>query len=228
MAEDQHLAAALLYLDDVIEESECLLLVKDCEGKIPVLSHSKYERVAFDSLDEEECLAEFFFKANDIHRLFQVLKLPEKVVCFNSTTSSKSEGLCMLLRRFAYPCRYSDLMPRFGRSKSEICLIVNEVMSHIARNFGQLLEMLDQEWLQSRRLQEYARAVHALTGALKNFWGFINGTVRLICPPKQNQRSVFNGHNRVHALKYQSVVGANGLMAYLYGPCGMKSIAYNF
>ena len=129
---------------------------------------------------------------------------------------------------FAYPCRYSDLMPRFGGSKSEICLIVNEVMSHITRNFGYLLEVLDQEWLQSRRLQEYAQAVHALTGALMNCWGFIDGTVRPICRPKQNQRTVCNQHKRVHALKYQSVVAANGLITHLYGPCCMYYIACNF
>ena len=100
-------------------------------------------------------------------------------------------------------------------------------MSHITRNFGYLVEMLDQEWLQSRRLQEYAHAVHALTGALMNCWGFINGTVRPICRTKQNQRTVF-GHKRLHALKYQSVVAANGLIAHLYGPCHKYYIACNF
>ena len=146
MADNQHLAAALLYADDVMKESEYLLLVEDYEENIPVLSHLICHWFALDSLDEEECLAEFGFRASDIHRLSQVLKLPEKVVSSNGTTSSKIEGLFMLLRRFAYPYRYSDLMQRFGTSKSEICLIVNEVMSHIARNFVLLLEKLDQEY----------------------------------------------------------------------------------
>ena len=69
MADDQHLAAALLYAYDVLDEGEHLLIVKECEEKIPALRHSKYKMFAFDSLDEEECLAEFHFKAIDIHRL---------------------------------------------------------------------------------------------------------------------------------------------------------------
>ena len=39
-----------------------------------------------------------------------------------------------------------------------------------------------------------------------------------ICRPGRNQRVVYNGHKRVHALKVQSVVAPNGLIAYLYGP----------
>ena len=42
--------------------------------------------------------------------------------------------------------------------------------------------------------------------------------MRPICRPKRNQRVVYNGHKRVHALKYQSVVAPNGLIAHLYGP----------
>ena len=33
-----------------------------------------------------------------------------------------------------------------------------------------------------------------------------------------NQQLVFNGHKRIHALKYQSVVTPNGLIANLFGP----------
>ena len=31
------------------------------------------------------------------------------------------------------------------------------------------------------------------------------------------QRSLYNGHKRVHAIKFQSVVAPNGLIANLYG-----------
>ena len=42
--------------------------------------------------------------------------------------------------------------------------------------------------------------------------------MRPICRPGRNQRVVYNGHKRVHALKFQSVVAPNGLIANLYGP----------
>ena len=51
-------------------------------------------------------------------------------------------------------------------------------------------------------------------------FGFIDGTVRPICRPKQNQRIVYNGHKRVHGLKCQSVVLPSGMIANMYGPVG--------
>ena len=46
----------------------------------------------------------------------------------------------------------------------------------------------------------------------------MDGTVRPICRPQQLQRVVYNGHKRVHALKYQAIATPNGLIANLYGP----------
>ena len=44
------------------------------------------------------------------------------------------------------------------------------------------------------------------------------GPVRPICRPGTLQRTLYNGHKRVHAIKFQSVVAPNGLIANLYGP----------
>ena len=55
-------------------------------------------------------------------------------------------------------------------------------------------------------------------GHLDNCWSFIDGTVRPICRPQENQRLVFNGHKISHALKFQSIVVPNGIIANLFGP----------
>ena len=47
------------------------------------------------------------------------------------------------------------------------------------------------------------------------FW-FIDGTVRPISRPGQHQRIVYNGHKRVHSLKFQSVALPNGLIGNIY------------
>ena len=44
------------------------------------------------------------------------------------------------------------------------------------------------------------------------------------CRPNEHQSTVYNGHKRVHALKFQSVTIPNGLIANLYGPVGKKGI----
>ena len=61
--------------------------------------------------------------------------------------------------------------------------------------------------------------MYSLKGApLDSCLGFIDGTVRRIARPNKNQRIVYNGHKRVHALKFQSVVVPNRMIANLAGP----------
>lgn len=64
--------------------------------------------------------------------------------------------------------------------------------------------------------------------ALENCFGFVDGTVGSIARPDENQRVVYNGHNRVHALKFQSVALPNGIIANMYGPVGGYYILINF
>jgi hypothetical protein len=67
----------------------------------------------------------FRFDRDDIKILCHTLKIPEKIICENRTTATNIEGLCIVLRRLAYPCRLDDLEPVFGKSKAEISHIVN-------------------------------------------------------------------------------------------------------
>ena len=69
-------------------------------------------------------------------------------------------------------------------------------------------------------LESYARAIASKGSPLPNCVGLLDGTVRLICRPEQNQRTVCNGHKRVHGMKYQSVVLPNGMIANMYSPVG--------
>lgn len=48
--------------------------------------------------------------------------------------------------------------------------------------------------LSPQNLQRYADSIAAKGAALQNCFGFVDGTVRPICHPKQIQREVFNGH----------------------------------
>ncbi|XP_048576221.1 uncharacterized protein LOC125557565 [Nematostella vectensis] len=121
-------------------------------------------------------------------------------------------------RRFAYPCRYEDLVPRFARAVPQISMVVNEAVSYIYTNYRYLLSSFNQAWLSPVHLEDYARLVALKGAALNNCWGVIDGTVRPICRPGLQQRTMYNGHKRVHAIKFQSVVAPNGLIANLFGP----------
>ena len=97
-------------------------------------------------------------------------------------------------------------------------MIANTVLDWIYNEHGFRLTSWNQPFLTRASLQEYARAITRQGSPLSNCFGFIDGTVRPICRPGEKQRVVYNGHKRVHALKFQSVVLPNGLIANLYGP----------
>ena len=118
------------------------------------------------------------------------------------------------------------MVPGFGRSISELCYITNKMVDILHNKYGHLLTSFEQAWLDPCMLKRYADAIHDKGAALDNCWGFIDGTVRPICRPQMNQKTVYNGHKRVHALKFQSVVASNGLIANLFGPVGKLYIVY--
>ena len=80
--------------------------------------------------------------------------------------------------------------------------------------------------LNQASLDVYADAIHNKGAALKNFFGFIDGTVRPISRPLQNQRIVYNGHKRVHVFKFLAVALPNDLIGHLYGPV-RKNLSLN-
>lgn len=178
----------------------------------------KYEKFNLDSLSDDKCKSEFRFLKHDIYNLLDVLDLPDKITCRNRFYVYSDEALCLLLRRFAFPCRYEDLVPRFGRPVPQLCMVVSEMMDILYARFGQLFSGINQPWLSQANLVDFAEAIYNKGAALDNCWGFIDGTVRPVARPGENQRVLYNGHKRVHAIKFQSVVAPNGLIVNLFGP----------
>lgn len=81
------------------------------------------------------------------------------------------EAFGLVLKRFVYPCWYNNMIPRHGRSVSELCLITAEVTDCIYNNHSCILRDLNQPRLQPHRSGEYANAIHSRGTALNNCWG---------------------------------------------------------
>lgn len=62
-----------------------------------------------------------------MRRLQNALKIPDDIICVQGMVATGMEALLIMLRRLAYLNRWSDLVPLFGRSKSELSLIFNKV-----------------------------------------------------------------------------------------------------
>lgn len=137
----------------------CYYSTKNVRKQHQIFPYWIYNRFLLDSALEDECLSKFRFCKADIPVLAEALIISRKFVSPNGRTSSAIKGLCILLCRVAYPCRLLDLIPRFGRSKSTLCLIFKEVMRYVSNTHGHLLSSVLQDWLQPNKLQEYAQAV---------------------------------------------------------------------
>ena len=179
-----------------------------------------------DDKDSAEVKAVLLLEKDDIRDLYAALRLPDVIKCRQGSVCDGLTGLCVVLKRLTYPCRYSDMIPTFGASVPELCMIYNTVIDHIYNDHGHLLSQWNHNLLSPHNLQRYANAVADKGAALQNCFGFVDGTVRPICRPKHNQRIVYNGHKRVHSLKFQSVVVPNGMIAHLYGPVGEYNYTY--
>ena len=84
---------------------------------------------------------------------------------------------------------------------------------HLLCDFESPAKHLTQE-----RLQYFARKVHEKGAPLKTCWGFIDYTIRPICRPVKWQKRVYNGHKKMHSLKYSVVKSPDGLIYHCYGP----------
>ena len=208
----------LAYDDDIINDEEFLLLYDINTSKNLDFPYEQYGPFDLDKLSDDECLANFRFFKNDIYTLSEVMDMPDEFHTYNRVKVEKIEALCIFLRRVAYPCRYSDIIPHFGRPVPQLSMISNLVMDFVFQNYRRLLQDFNQPWLSPANLRAFADSIHAAGAPLDNCWGFIDGTVRPICRPNVNQKIVYNGHKRLHGIKFQSVVAANGLIAHMDGP----------
>ena len=205
------------YLLDLVDLEEFALMYQNNLSRI-VFPYWKFDRFDLDAWDDSECYTELRFRKNDLPALLACLRNPENIVCSQRTTCSGLEALCILLKRLAFPCRYTDMATRFGRNPTELCLIFNTILNFVYTTHHHHLSSWEQPFPSPENLALYSAAIHNHGAPLENCFGFIDGTVRRIARPKINQRTMYNGHKRVHSMKFQSVVIPNGLIANLAGP----------
>ena len=218
--EEFRLLLVLYYDANLISDEDFVLLYEMFPSKNPNFPYDEYARFDLDNMSEAECKAEFRFEKNDLPVLAEALQIPPSFKLNQGSLVDGMEGLCMLLRRLAYPCRFGDMVPRFGCPVPVMSMVTNHLIDFIYNTHGHRITRWNDALLNPPALETYARSVHDKGAALQNCFGFVDGTVCPIARPDQHQRVLYNGHKRVHALKFQSLVLPNGLIANLYGPVG--------
>ena len=208
------------YDDGFIDDEEFVLLYDLYSSKDLDFPYDAYAPFDLEEIVEAECVAEFRFRKRDVRALADVLRVPDTITCEQGSVCTGIEGLCMLLRRMSYPCRYGDMIPRFAKPVPVLSLITNQMLDFIYNVHGHKVLNWNHDLLSPANLQIYVDTITAKGAPLDNCFGFIDGTIRAIARPKKHQRILYNGHKRVHALKFQSIALPNGLIGNLYGPVG--------
>ena len=101
-------------------------------------------------------------------------------------------------------------------------MITNKVIEYIHDTHHYKITNWDNGISNPTALQMYADEISAKGTALDNCFGFIGGTVRAISKPGEWQRVMYNGHKRMHGIKFQPVALPNGLVGNMYGPVSTK------
>jgi len=152
-----------------------VLLYETFTLKNPDFPYDSYELFNLDSMNAAECKAEFRVEKQDLPRLVQTLQLPPVFKCEQRSICDHMEGLCMLLKRVAYPCQLSNMIPRFGRPVCMLSLIINHVMDNIYDVHGHRITQWNQGILNPGALRHYADAIYRKGAALDNCFEFIDG-----------------------------------------------------
>ena len=119
-----------------LDDEELLFLYEEYLPKNPDFCYENFGRFSLDDINDAECLAEFRFRKHDLPLLAEVLQVPDSFTCYQRTVSSGMEALCILLRRLSYPCRFGDIIPRFGLPVPVLSMVSNQVLDYIYDTHG--------------------------------------------------------------------------------------------
>ena len=183
----------------LITDEKPLLLLEENTSRNPHFSYDAYSRFDLENMEEAEWKSEFRVEKRHIPLLAKALGMPDTFTCPQRSLADGMESLCMVLKRTSLPCRYSDMIYRFGRPGPVLSMVANQVVDYIQRAHGHRLTQWNNLLLNPAALQRYADAIARKGAPLESCFGFVDSAVRPFCRPYENQGTVYNGHNRVHA-----------------------------
>ena len=124
-------ALTVAVVDNLITDEEFALLY-DINHSSNLTLPTNHAPFNLQIMTNDECLHEFRVNKCDLPILATALRIPETFKLEQRSVVGGMEALCMLLRRLAYPCRYGDILHRFGgRTVPVMCLATNCVLAFI-------------------------------------------------------------------------------------------------
>ena len=131
--------ALQLHKQNVLDDDDFFMLL-DAPRPIGSL-HSAlpcwcYAHLNLEGMTDDECKVEFRFGKDDLHTCSYI-----PTTRGDQVLQQCCDRFMYLLKRYAYHCRYADLIPRFGRPISRLCMAVNLITEIIYNRYCYLTEL---------------------------------------------------------------------------------------
>ena len=114
-------ALIMAYADGYLDDEEFMILFDYYKSDNPSYPYWDFQPFCLDDFDSSECESSFRVAKDDLAALRDALRIPASFTCPQGTVCDGMEGLCLLLKRLAYPCRYFDLIYTFARPVPITC-----------------------------------------------------------------------------------------------------------
>lgn len=171
-----------------------------------------------ETMSDEQCIRMCRFERAHLAELAELLLLPEAIITRYGTRCHRNVALPLFLYRLASGTPWyhmeRDFLPRQTSGRE----IFHYVLEHIWQLFHHLLTGSNAVTNQ----EELLRSADAISAKLRLsqrvVMAFIDGKLYQVCKPVFGQESIFNGKDRIHALKYQAILHACGLLMNFAGP----------
>ena len=166
----------LPYCENIISDEEYFILSDLYCPKNLELLYDEYPLFDLESMLNDEYKIEFRFEKTHLPLLADLLQISPMFKCSQGSVADGMEALSMLLKRLSYPCRYADMVPRFGRRTPVLSMVTNQVLDFTYDTHGR--RILQWNHNLPRSLEEYTHAVsrkgapyckHVWTGRYERF-----------------------------------------------------------
>lgn len=213
---------------DLIEFSmECVLLWAH-RVHTKILNHRIEfgRRVIIADFCESECITHFRFRKLDLQAMADQLwpRLSiflgpnrENITLQNRYHAPFETCLLLYLFKMSRPRRLlEDCESMFGMRKSHLS---SAILTFAKGLFCLAIKYLLDPRIWHGRMPYYAQLIaNSTNGLMQNIWGFVDGTIRRTSRPIRYQHLCYTKFKKCHAIKFQSIVTPDGMIAYLYGP----------
>ena len=138
---------------------------------------------------EADWKANFRLEKHHVGRLVDALHIPAIFKCDQGTVCEGLEGLCILLKCFAFLCRFSDI---FGRPvRPELCMINNTVIDWVYNHHRHRIMDWNPNFLSPMQLENYPEAVFNKGAALRNSCNLKSERSNSIEKNRNQNRNIF-------------------------------------